>query len=146
MSDRMLRWGGWALAVIVVMGFEARSADDEKVTGDLKQMQGTWVSGPDAPAESRWVFEGSKVKTTINGQEYGSKVKLDSKASPRAADFEVTDGPEEAKGKTALGIYKIDGDTLTICVSIPGNDARPTEFKAIEDATHLFELKRDKKP
>ena len=36
-----------------------------------------------------------------------------------------TDGAD--KGKTALGIYKLDDDVLTICRGAP-SQARPTEF------------------
>lgn len=43
-----------------------------------------------------------------------------------ALDTEVTAGDQ--KGKTIQGIYEIDGDTLRVCVVLPGKGERPTEF------------------
>jgi uncharacterized protein (TIGR03067 family) len=140
----VMRGAGCAVVLAVLVGPSARG--EEKVSNDLKAMEGTWVSAPDAPLESRWVFDGETLKSTVNGQDYVAKIKLDAKASPRAVDFTISEGPEDLTGKTVVGIYKIDGDKLTICLSAPGRDERPTEFKAVEDETYLFELKREKKP
>lgn len=49
-------------------------------------------------------------------------------------DFTPDDGP--AKGKTLLGIYKVDGDTLTMCFR-PAGSERPTEFKSGDRNTVL---------
>ncbi len=40
----------------------------------------------------------------------------------------ITEGPN--KGKTQVGIFKIDGDTWTFCVAEPGVKTRPTDFTA----------------
>ena len=57
------------------------------------------------------------------------KLKLDPAKKPKAVDFTHTEGPD--KGKTELGIYKIEGDTVTICVN-DFEKERPTEFKTKE--------------
>ena len=45
--------------------------------------------------------------------------------------------------QTSLGIYRLDGDRLTLCVD-DGTD-QPTEFKSAEGTrTILFRLKREK--
>jgi uncharacterized protein (TIGR03067 family) len=42
------------------------------------------------------------------------------------------------------GIYKVDGDTLTVCV-VPGNVDRPTRFESTKDGGEiLFVLQRKK--
>ena len=77
--------------------------------------------------------------------EYTCKGKIDTDAKPFAAiDLVIEDGPEEAKGKTSKGIYKLDGEKLTLCVSVPGKD-RPKEFAQTDDEAYLFELKKEKK-
>ena len=52
-------------------------------------------------------------------------------------------GPEDAKGKTAKGVYKLDGEKLVIAVSVPGHD-RPKDFEPAPDEVYLFELKKQK--
>ncbi|MFT3880498.1 MAG: TIGR03067 domain-containing protein [Gemmatales bacterium] len=75
------------------------------------------------------------------GKDEGT-VKLDSSKTPKTMDITGTDGPN--KGKTMLAIYKLDGDSLSICYDLSGK-AYPTEFKTKPD-TKLFlvEYKRDK--
>ena len=64
--------------------------------------------------------------------------------NPPPSTWSIDDGPEEAKGKTSKGIYKLDGEKLTICVSVPGKD-RPKDFAQVDDEAYLFELKKEKK-
>ena len=141
-----MRLLGMALAAAIVTGSGVR-AEDEKtaLSGDLKKLQGTWVSTADNAQESRWVFEGKKSTTTAGGREYVCEVKVDPKATPHPTiDFMVIEGEDDSEGKTSHGIYKLEGDTLTLCVTLPGVGSRPTEFKAVEEESHLFNLKREK--
>ena len=44
-------------------------------------------------------------------------------------DLEVIDTAEQrSNGKTRLGIYEVDGDTLTIIAGKPGDHLRPLSF------------------
>jgi len=52
---------------------------------------------------------------------------------------------EKFNGKTAVGIYDLDGDTLKWCTNEPGGTERPKEFSSEADNKHLLvTLKREK--
>lgn len=133
-----------AFGLALAAGSLVRS-DEAKVTGDLKKMQGTWIlkaGDNDLP----WVFDGETMKAKLADQEYVTKVTVNEKASPHPAiDIEIVEGPEESKGKSVKGIYKLEDDALTLCVALPDIDSRPNEFKGLQNETMLFSLKREKK-
>jgi len=52
-------------------------------------------------------------------------ISLDAGKSPKEVDTKFSEGP--IAGKTSLGIYELDGDTLKSCVAEPG-DPRPKTF------------------
>jgi uncharacterized protein (TIGR03067 family) len=142
----------WALAVGLVpvlatalgLGASARG-DEAKAAADLKKMQGTWVQAGNGP-DARWVIDGDKVTATVNGQEYKCTLKLNPEATPHpSADLVIKEGPGESPGKTSKGIYKFDGEKLVLCVTRPGHDKVPAEFKEAEDEAYLFELKKEAK-
>jgi uncharacterized protein (TIGR03067 family) len=141
---RLTAWAGLMSLLVVAVAAVAVRADEAKVSGDLKKIQGTWVrSGDDGP-DSSWKFDGETLKASVNGMDYTCSVKLDEKAKPHASvDLTVKDGPGDSTGKTAKGIYKFDGAKLVLCIAMPGVEARPADFKTVEDEVHLFELKKE---
>jgi uncharacterized protein (TIGR03067 family) len=62
-------------------------------------------------------------------------------AAKGTIDFTPDDGP--AKGKTLPGIFKIEGDKLTICFTSAGN-ARPKDFKSGDRNVVLATYERKK--
>jgi uncharacterized protein (TIGR03067 family) len=58
---------------------------------------------------------------------FDSTYKLDGGQKSKQIDMIGTEG--ENRGKTAQGIYALDGDTLTICYTMPGGE-RPKEFES----------------
>lgn len=133
-----------AVATVAAGNASVAMAADEAVSGDLKKMQGTWVRDGDEGPDVKWTIKGDKLVAEVSGMEFKCKITLDSKAAPATADLEITDGPGDAAGKTSKAIYKFDGEKLVFCVTHPGIDARPTEFKPIEDQVVIFTLKKEK--
>jgi uncharacterized protein (TIGR03067 family) len=120
-------------------------SDDGAESAALKAIQGTWVTSENSNLEAKWVFKGDKLLASVNGMDYEGKVKIDDKAKPhRTLDIELTEGPEDAKGKIAKAVYKLDGEKLIVAVSHPGGE-RPKDFEPQPDEVYVFELKKEKK-
>ena len=126
---------------------------DEATAKDLKAMVGKWkiekavLSGTDAIA----FYKGLTVEITEEGKYMVAlgelkdlgKLALDPSRKPAAMDITGTKGPN--KDKTVKAIYKIEGDTLTICYAT-GGDARPAKFESKPDSKQfLVVYKREKK-
>jgi uncharacterized protein (TIGR03067 family) len=142
-----------ALMVTTVLLAAPRGAVDVTAQ-DKKKLQGTWTvaahtaNGKALPAKAlagwRLTVAGDKM-TTRDGSELLDEAtcRLDASVKPRAVDLRLTAGPD--KGKLVLGIYKLEGDTLTVCVAEPDRP-RPTEFASRAGSGHmLFVFKRVKK-
>lgn len=110
----------------------------EPARQELNKQQGTWVTvsfrhdGQERPGEvvrtiTRTV-DGDHVVWKRDGKSFaGTTIALDPGQSPRAIDVSPDGGP--TRGKWVLGIYKIENDTLTICMAGP-DQPRPRDFKA----------------
>jgi uncharacterized protein (TIGR03067 family) len=113
---------------------------------DLDLLQGTWravrieTGGSLVPAEIattvRYAFDGDRVRFLEGDQPAGEGfIRLDPEADPKAFDFTATAGPQV--GTTALGIYRVEGNSLTMCLG----EERPTTFSGAGKAA-LAELSR----
>jgi uncharacterized protein (TIGR03067 family) len=128
----------WALFLFGMAGVEARSpVGDDAAKKDLAQMQGVWnvtelvEKGEKLPAKDltpvKVVILASKMTLTDDGV-FREEITLKFNAAQkiRAVDFVYTKGPNV--GKSELGIYEINGDTIKFCVNETKDGARPVAF------------------
>jgi uncharacterized protein (TIGR03067 family) len=126
---------------------------DDAAAKDMKALVGKWkvekaeLGGKDAMAFAKDVklelLAGGKYKLDLLGQKDEGTFSVDPSKKPAEMDIKGTDGPN--KGKTIKTIYKIDGDTVTICYALGGGD-RPTKFETKEGTMQfLVVYKHEKK-
>jgi uncharacterized protein (TIGR03067 family) len=121
--------------------------------GEAKKLRGTWtlVRGEDQgkpipPEKLKGGVIAISDKTIIANDKDHKKVfvmtyRLDPTQKPRAIDMTIIEGDEKQKGKTAKGIYELEGDTLKLAYAFAG--PRPTSFTTKKGDKHLsFVLKR----
>jgi len=133
---------------------QARGEDTEAAKQDVAQLQGEWVmstggrDGNALPAEmlknSKRVCMVDETTVVVGGQLLmKAKFTLDPSKKPKSLDYQITGGANA--GKTQLGIYELDGDTVKFCFSTPGTD-RPTDFATKAGDGHTSSVwKREKK-
>jgi len=136
-----------ALAAAVATAGWAWSKDDAK-----NGLVGTWqvaaaeYEGAKTPGDrlQGWkaVFTADRL-TVRDGQDktrYDLNYRVGAGTDTKAISFTVAAGDQ--KGQASEGIYKLDGDTLTICFAEPGG-AKPTEFKTAAGSKQVcFSLRR----
>jgi uncharacterized protein (TIGR03067 family) len=131
----------FGLVILAAMAFAGLSAAGDPMK-DLALLQGNWKvasikesekdkAPPDEVVKSLGVnITGDLMKLTMkkDGKEeqvMSFKLKLDPSKNPKQIDFLHEEGP--TKGKSDLGIYKIEGNTVTFCNEDAGKP-RPTAF------------------
>ncbi len=119
----------------------------------LRALEGAWefvgleIDGAAVPgaasANSRILMDGDRFRMESAEANYDGRFEIDVETEPATIDIEFVEGPEA--GNTALGIFELDGDQLTICLGLVGSD-RPKAFKTTKGSGHALErLKRASK-
>jgi len=97
------------------------------------ELEGSWVGCEVRRPVIDWIL-------TIKGNQfslvcedlnvwYKGFLRLNKNCRFKKIDLEVIDTAEQiSNGKTSLGIYEVDGDTLTIIATDPGDHLRPLSF------------------
>jgi uncharacterized protein (TIGR03067 family) len=138
------------LGFLFLLAVTVRADEVEK---ELEKWQGDWVavSGELAGLTCR-AEELRAVKVTIQGDKWigtGSggtttySITLDLTTDPKRLDLKGVEG--KWAGRLFLGIYKLEGDMLTVCKG-HGDNSRPTEFATKVRTSHQLTVFKRVKP
>lgn len=125
--------------------FKRRKVDTAQKSVKGSELDGTWVGTTEGDYWGQWTFVISNGKVEIKGPDsmfYSCTVKLNNKTNPKQADFKINNCSQpDYIGATSLGIYKLEGNKLTLVTSEPGSMYRPAYFESGGGAM-LFPLTR----
>jgi len=143
-----------ALLLLGVPGWS--SADDaEAARKELKALEGKWktvlmeVDGKALDADGIPAFsmvvgaDGKSVGKTAR-EEFRFVMKIDPKSQPKTIDNLHETGSQ--KGQRQYGIYKLEGDKFTVCMTPPGGAEgdRAKEFTSKDGGNVVFVFERVK--
>jgi uncharacterized protein (TIGR03067 family) len=141
-----------AVAVLALGFTPAPFPKRERVKDDSRKIQGTWVQVQQGFRGRRGLMVAqSKLEITANRMIYNAQttnpyayaLTTDSKKQPMTYDLTgVVGGP--TAGRNFQGIYKLEGDTLTLCYTGAGQP-RPTNFDG-PGRTGITEVYQRQKP
>jgi uncharacterized protein (TIGR03067 family) len=138
------------LATAVAAMFTA-CATSNYTMNKSENLIGTWscvsatVNGKPLPQDTaallRLTLTDTRFKTEKGTQVlFDSSYTLDSSKEPKEINMVGTEG--DFAGKEASGIYSLEGDTLHLCYTMPG-DPRPVEFQSASGSkAYLIAWKR----
>jgi uncharacterized protein (TIGR03067 family) len=144
-----MRWTVCLIAAAVGLALLLHAdAQEEKKGKDkgLDALKGTWTAktlergGQAVPDDDlkelqmQLIFDGDKYTERIRGKvnEEGT-IKIDTSKKPHTIDLMIRTGNDA--GKLQVCIYEIKGDTLKMCLALPGDKERPTEFTSPDGQT-----------
>lgn len=143
---------------IVCFGLSALAAgaagEKDKKATEKSAFEGAWIAvagnadGKKIPDDVigkislTATFTDGKYNVMVMGKQIeAGTYKSDAKAKPATIDMTIDEGKD--KGKTQLGIYKLEGDQLVIALGSAGSKERPKNFEG-GDMIEVTTLKRKK--
>ena len=120
------------------------SSDDEG------KWQGTWrlvsstYNGEPQMADMRWVVDGDHYNIVLNQQRHDDPYPFKLNPSQRRIDVNHHETPKGTYGGKLKGIYKISGDSLTVCYDLTGTQY-PKSFDAGPGSRRvLYQFQRER--
>ena len=133
----------FVVALVLIAADEPKKDDSESLKGNWTavSMKQNKQSLPDDFVKTFKLSMDGKNYTNTVGQEVMEEggYTVDASKMPRTIDFDIKKGPDA--GRKQLGLYKLEGDKLTIVVSPSGSTERP---KSLEDDDFVVVLERVK--
>jgi uncharacterized protein (TIGR03067 family) len=140
------------LVALALIGFVLPALADDKKEPDLKPFVGGWtiekaeLGGMDITEHLKAmkfdIREGGKYTAVLGEEKDEGSFTIDPSKSPKEMDITSTGGPN--KDKLIKAIYKLDGDTMTVCYELGGGD-RPKQFESKKDTKGLLVTYKRKK-
>jgi uncharacterized protein (TIGR03067 family) len=138
--------------MLSVVGLIAADEPKSKKKDDAEAIKGKWKAvsmkmGKQSTPEEflktfRCQFDEKTYNNTVSDEviEEGSFT-IDSSKTPKTIDFDIKKGHDE--GKKQLGVYKLEGDKLTIVLTRAGSTERPKSLEP-EEGSEVIEVVLEK--
>ena len=149
-----------SVLVVLTIPLLLAAGNDDDVRKELKALQGKWkavaleAGGKPLPKEAIPDFTfliGADGKSTgkMAQSEYTATITVNPKKDPKTIDNVHESGAQ--KGEKQYGVYKLEGDKLTVCMTPPGaaEGDRPKDFTTKDSTNVVFvfeRVKENKKP
>ena len=138
---------GWLVVIVCLQAGCATSSSAD--SGDAQKWQGTWrlvdaiYDGEPQNADMAWVIEGDHYRIRMNGVLQTDLQTFQLDVSQKRIDVFHHETPRGTYGGSAKGIYKINGDSLTVCYELTGQ-RYPKSFDAPRGSRQvLYHFRRE---